>query len=60
VPLLNDFANLRDALPDVPVPEASSYPGGAARARWHMQHGLRYSSVTSDASLQAYGCQKAG
>jgi alpha-amylase/alpha-mannosidase (GH57 family) len=40
VPLLNDFANLRDALPDVPVPEAPAYPGGAARARWHLQHGL--------------------
>jgi alpha-amylase/alpha-mannosidase (GH57 family) len=40
VPLLNDFANLRDALPDVPVPEAPAYPGGAARARWHLQHGV--------------------
>ncbi len=40
VPLLNDFANLRDALPDVPAPEAPVYPGGAARARWHLQHGL--------------------
>ena len=39
VPLLNDFANLRDALPDVPVPEAAAYPGGAERARWHLQHG---------------------
>ena len=40
VPLLNDFANLRDALPDVPVPEAESYPGGAERSRWHLQHGV--------------------
>ena len=40
VPLLNDFANLRDALPDVPVPEAPRYPGGEVRARWHLQHGL--------------------
>jgi len=40
VPLLNDFANLRDALPDVPVPEAESYPGGAERARWHLRHGV--------------------
>jgi alpha-amylase/alpha-mannosidase (GH57 family) len=40
VPLLNDFANLRDALPDVPVPEAESYPGGAQRAYWHLQHGV--------------------
>ena len=40
VPLLNDFANLRDALPDAPVPEAPAYPGGAERARWHLQHGV--------------------
>jgi len=40
VPLLNDFANLRDALPDVPVPDAPAYPGGTERARWHLQHGV--------------------
>ena len=40
VPLLNDFANLRDALPDAPMPEAPAYPGGAARARWHLAHGV--------------------
>lgn len=40
VPLLNDFNNLRDAMPDVPVPEATAYPGGAERARWHLQHGV--------------------
>jgi alpha-amylase/alpha-mannosidase (GH57 family) len=40
VPLLNDFANLRDALPDVPAPEAESYPGGAERARWHLRYGV--------------------
>ena len=40
VPLLNDFANLRDAMPDVPVPEAVAYPGGAERSRWHLQHGV--------------------
>ena len=40
VPLLNDFANLRDALPDAPAPEAPGYPGGTVRARWHLQHGV--------------------
>ncbi|MDT3707910.1 MAG: glycoside hydrolase family 57 protein [Thiobacillus sp.] len=40
VPLLNDFSNLRDALPDVPVPAAPAYPGGAERSRWHLQHGV--------------------
>ncbi len=40
VPLLNDFSNLRDALPDAPAPEAPFYPDGSARARWHLQHGI--------------------
>ncbi len=40
VPLLNDFANLRDALPDAPVPESPGYPGGEARSRWHLNHGI--------------------
>ena len=40
VPLLNDFANMRDALPDAPAPVAPAYPGGAERARWHLRHGL--------------------
>ncbi len=40
VPLLNDFSNLRDAMPDAPVPESPSYPGGAARSNWHLQHGV--------------------
>ena len=40
VPLLNDFSNLRDAMPDAPGPEEAAYPGGTERARWHLQHGL--------------------
>jgi alpha-amylase/alpha-mannosidase (GH57 family) len=40
VPLLNDFANMRDALPDAPAPAASGYPGGHERARWHLRHGM--------------------
>ncbi len=40
VPLLNDFANMRDALPDAPLPTAAEYPGGAERARWHLRYGL--------------------
>lgn len=39
VPLLNDFANMRDALPDAPAPQAPGYPGGTARSRWHLQYG---------------------
>ena len=40
VPLLNDFRNMRDALPDAPAPAAPGYPGGAERVRWHMQQGI--------------------
>jgi len=40
VPLLNDFSNMRDALPDAPAPEASGYPGGVERSRWHLRHGI--------------------
>lgn len=39
VPLLLDFANMRDALPDAPAPRSPAYPGGAERARWHLRHG---------------------
>jgi len=40
VPLLNDFENMRCALPDAPAPDAERYPGGTERSRWHMQRGL--------------------
>ncbi|WP_019556971.1 glycoside hydrolase family 57 protein [Thiomicrorhabdus arctica] len=41
VPLLIDFASMRDALPTAPVPVYEEYPGGYERAKWHMQHGLK-------------------
>lgn len=40
IPLLQDFTNMRCALPDAPAPQAASYPDGNARARWHMQRGI--------------------
>ncbi|MBN2648033.1 MAG: glycoside hydrolase [Thiotrichales bacterium] len=40
VPLLLDFASLRDATPNAPLPHYSAYPGGSERAQWHMQKGL--------------------
>jgi len=40
VPLLQDFNNMRCAQPDDPLPQASHYPDGDNRARWHMQQGL--------------------
>jgi len=41
VPLLNNFENMRCALPDAPSPESTAYPDGNNRARWHMQHGIK-------------------
>lgn len=40
VPLLLDLKSAREAMPDAPLPEASAYPGGEARARWHFERGL--------------------
>lgn len=40
IPLLQDFTNMRCALPDAPAPQATHYPEGQARARWHLQRGL--------------------
>jgi alpha-amylase/alpha-mannosidase (GH57 family) len=40
MPLLIDFASMRDALPDAPAPSYAAYPDGYERARWHMLHGI--------------------
>jgi alpha-amylase/alpha-mannosidase (GH57 family) len=40
VPLLLDMASAREAMPGVHLPVITEYPGGEARARWHMQQGL--------------------
>ncbi len=40
IPLLQDFTNMRCALPHAPAPQATHYPEGYARARWHMQRGI--------------------
>jgi alpha-amylase/alpha-mannosidase (GH57 family) len=37
LPLLIDFASAREALPELALPSAAAYPGGAERARWHLQ-----------------------
>ncbi|WP_237262800.1 glycoside hydrolase family 57 protein [Thiomicrorhabdus immobilis] len=41
VPLLIDFASMRDALPDAPAPKYNGYPDGYERSKWHMEHGLK-------------------
>ena len=40
IPLLLDMECAREAMPGVHLPVATRYPGGEARARWHMQQGL--------------------
>lgn len=41
VPLLIDFKSLEEAMPDAPKPKSSHYPDGYARAKWHLEHGLK-------------------
>jgi alpha-amylase/alpha-mannosidase (GH57 family) len=41
VPLLIDLQSMHGALPEAEAPDGGSYPGGTARARWHMEEGLR-------------------
>jgi alpha-amylase/alpha-mannosidase (GH57 family) len=41
IPLLLDFRCARDAVPEMPLPEHAAYPGGAARASWHVEEAIR-------------------
>jgi alpha-amylase/alpha-mannosidase (GH57 family) len=41
IPLLLDFGCARDAVPAMPLPEHPGYPGGAARAEWHIAESIR-------------------
>lgn len=40
IPLLLDIKSAEQALPDIELPLANSYPFGAERSRWHMQKGI--------------------
>ncbi len=40
LPLLLDLDSAREAMPKVTLPELGQYPGGEARARWHIRKGL--------------------
>jgi alpha-amylase/alpha-mannosidase (GH57 family) len=39
IPLMLDMESARDAMPDAHLPINSTYPGGAQRARWHLEKG---------------------
>lgn len=41
LPLMLDINSTLEAMPDAPLPQITDYPGGAARADWHMEEGLR-------------------
>ncbi len=40
IPLLIDLNCALEAMPDVPMPEHNKYPGGDARARWHIEKSI--------------------
>jgi alpha-amylase/alpha-mannosidase (GH57 family) len=40
IPLLQDFQCARDAVPGMALPRHPAYPGGAARARWHIEEAV--------------------
>jgi alpha-amylase/alpha-mannosidase (GH57 family) len=41
VPLLVDMQSAREAMPEVKMPRFAHYPGGVARALWHIREGVR-------------------
>jgi alpha-amylase/alpha-mannosidase (GH57 family) len=41
MPLLLDIDAARDAMPEARLPLLTEYPGGEARARWHVREGIR-------------------
>jgi alpha-amylase/alpha-mannosidase (GH57 family) len=53
IPLLLDFKSARDAVPNMQLPEHSCYPGGAERAAWHVEEGIRVFT-------EAFGVRPAG
>ena len=53
IPLLLDFAAARDTVPAMTLPEHAAYPGGAARATWHVEEAIRVFT-------RAFGARPAG
>jgi alpha-amylase/alpha-mannosidase (GH57 family) len=53
IPLLLDFQCARDAVPAMPLPVHPQYPGGAARANWHVEEAIRVFT-------RAFGTRPAG
>jgi alpha-amylase/alpha-mannosidase (GH57 family) len=53
LPLLLDFNCARDAVPAMALPGHAAYPGGSARAVWHVEEAIR-------AFTRAFGVRPAG
>ena len=53
MPLLLEFRCARDAVPAMTLPAHPVYPGGAARAAWHIEEGIRVFT-------RAFGSRPAG
>ena len=41
MPLLLDLNSTHEAMPNAPLPELDSYPGGAERVFWHLEKGMQ-------------------
>ncbi|XKH00861.1 glycoside hydrolase [Marinobacter nauticus] len=41
IPLLLDLKAVKETMPDAPLPENTTYPGGPERAKWHLEEGKR-------------------
>ena len=54
IPLLLDFKSARDAVPNLSLPEHSNYSGGAERAAWHIEEGIRV--FTAAFGIRPAGC----
>ncbi len=53
VPLLLDFHSARDAVPAMQLPQHTGYAGGAERAAWHVEEGIRV-------FMRAFGVRPSG
>jgi len=54
IPLLLDFKSARDTVPNMPLPEHGGYSGGAERAAWHIEEGIRV--FTAAFGVRPAGC----
>jgi alpha-amylase/alpha-mannosidase (GH57 family) len=54
VPLLIDIESAKQAMPEIELPLASTYPGGYARSRWHMKKAIEVFKHYFDSEPQ--GC----